>query len=343
MQKHTVSDFDLTVSIVNWNSGEILTNCLEALFRTIKRHSFQIFVADNNSDDNSMNALVQMFSNVRTIRNPYNKGLARANNQVLSQANSRYVLILNPDAIVTENTIDDMIDYLDNHPGYGLAACKVLGQDGSVIRTVIPIPSLSGELRISIKIFFYPFNKLIKNLPNGQSQDSAVKPLEVEAIGGPFLLANMKMIQDIGLMEEAFFLFSEELDWCIRAELRGWKRVYFSDKTIYHHLGTCRKKAPLCFSEYHFYRSRLLLFRKHFGLAKAVFLAVIYGFFGIWIQMTEISKNLLFQLLNKKRDKHSLKNAAARTKAVYDVIVTGFSVKSIEKNKITDLFKIADN
>jgi len=139
-------------------------------------------------------------------------------------------------------------------------------------------------------------------------------------------------------MEDAFFLFSEELDWCIRSKIKGWKLIFFPDKIIYHDIGTCRKKAPSSFSEYHFCRSRLLLFRKHFGLTKAVFLSAIYIFFGIWMMMTEKSKHLLFRLFNKKRDENIYLMAKARINAVSDVLRTGFMVKPVETDKNDKIF-----
>ena len=319
---------DLTVSIVNWNAGELIIACLNSVFNTIRHYSFEVCVVDNASRDSSMENIAKVFPRVKIIQNETNRGYARAHNQVLSIANSRYVLLLNPDCEIREGVVDEMIVFMDAHPDIGLAGCKVILPNHRISNTVVNFPTVTSGCWKLATHSFYPFNNFLKNVGMnkrvGLKIDKQVVEVD-EAITGPFLLSRMDMIRDIGMLDERFFLFSEENDWCMRAKKRNWKRVYFHNKIVLHLLGKCREKAPPAFSEYHFCRSRLLFFRKHYGLLRTIALSACYSFFGVWMLLVEVLKKLIYLALDRQREDDTIERSKARLRAVFDTL---FSLKN---------------
>ena len=311
---------DICISIVNWKTGLLLLDCIQSIYNTIKTHSFQITVVDNASSDGSIHDLATRFPDVNIILNDKNMGFAFAHNQVLSTLNSRYALILNPDCTVENFVVDTIVNYMDCNPKVGIVAPKALKPDSSVISPVIPIPTLLNEVYLTLRTI-YPFTNFIKNKKKDEEAfyDSK-KPMEVSAVGGPFLLVRTNMFKDIGLMENLFFLFSEEADLCLRASQKGWKRVYFPNQMVYHQVGTCRAKQSPDFSEYHFYRSRLIFFKKHYGTLALNTLSMVYLFFCCWTLTVESGKHLVAFLFKKKRSLLHIQCSKARMKAVFDVL-----------------------
>ena len=275
----------LTVSIVNWNAGELIIKCIDSVYNTIKKHSFEVVVVDNNSTDGSIQEVEKKFPYVHIIKNDTNVGYARAHNQVLKSTKSSYVLLLNPDCLLTNGAVDDMLDYLTGNPQVGLAGPKVVSRDGSLHKTVVDFPNMKTEFQRMLKAYFPPFGDRLSKLLSTQANKVAKshgRPTCVNStVSGPFLLINKSMLDDIGYLDEDFFLFSEENDICWRAKQKGWKRVYFPDKIVYHFLGESRKKAPLEFSVYHMHRSRLIFFKKHYGRKSFILLGLIYFFIGL--------------------------------------------------------------
>ena len=313
---------DLTISIVNWNSGHLIIKCLDSILRTVSRHSFQIFVVDNDSEDDSVEMIHRRFPNVILIQNQDNLGYARAHNQVLSIIETPYILLLNPDCEFMEDAIDRVLDVMDANPHAGLAGCRVLFSDQTVQNTIIACPTLTSELKRFLIYQFYPFSNLMR-----QIIDQATDPIDgyrdmflVKAIGGPFLMARTSMLLEIGQLDEDFFLFSEEIDLCLRAEKRNWDILYIPDCSVHHFLGKCREKAPTEFSEYHFQRSRLIFFLKHKGFLAWALLCCISMFFCAWSYVVEFLKTGIFIALGKEHNSLYLRNIAARKQAIIDVI-----------------------
>lgn len=296
----------LIVSIVNWNAVDLIIQCVASVFNIIKKYPFEIVIVDNNSSDGSVQKLEEIFPSLNIIKNKFNVGYARAHNQVLSSSKSDYILLLNPDCILTDGVVDDMLDYLVSNPRVGIAGPKVLSQEGKPYRTVVKFPNLKSELAGMLRAYFPPFGSRLSKLLASSPKilcDSDEVPLSVEdTISGPFLLMNKNMLEEIGYLDEDFFLFSEENDICWRAKEKGWERIFFPDRSVYHLLGESRKKAPPEFSVYHMHRSRLIFFLKHYGKMHMILLGMIYFFFGSYaLCLSSIKKTVLSKLSPKYR------------------------------------------
>ena len=313
----------LTVSIVNWNAGELIIKCIDRVFNTIKKHSFEVVVVDNNSTDGSIQEVEKKFPNVNIIKNDTNVGYARAHNQVLKSTKSSYVLLLNPDCLLTNGAVDDMLDYLTRNPEVGVAGPKVVSGEGSPHRTVVDFPNMKTECQRMLKAYFPPFGDRLSKLlstPAKKIAQSYRRPICVSStVSGPFLLLNRSMLDDIGYLDEDFFLFSEENDICWRAKERGWLRLYFPDAKVYHFLGGSRKKTRPGFSTYHMHRSRLIFFKKHYGKFWMATLAGLYLFSGFY-SMTIAHIRLIFWKHTSSYDEgRYIIDCESLVKAVMDV------------------------
>ncbi len=291
----------LTISIINWNSSELTRKCIESIFSTVQDVSCDVFVVDNNScieDKEQLKNIVHVFPGVNIVFNKKNIGYASAHNQVIRSTSSPYVLLLNPDSTLCSNTIDCMIYALQSEDDIGIAGAKVISPAGMFYPTVHRFPRIRDELLIMAQDYFYPFcfffrqfPKDIFDIPSVEAEEGKQIINVEECIAGPFLLLRRKMLEDIGLLEEKFFLFSEENDLCLRASEQGWRRVYMPDNKVWHALGGARKKAPPGFSSYHQARSKLLFFKKHHGTLSMYLVAGIYSFFSGYSLIVSSVKN----------------------------------------------------
>ena len=320
----------LTISIVNWNSYKLIRKCIESIFCTVKDVSCEVFIVDNNSsieDKEQVKNLVHIFPGVNIILNKNNIGYASAHNQVIRSTSSPYILLLNPDSTLCPNTIDCMIYTMESEKDIGIAAAKVVSPKGGTYTTVRPFPTIKNEFFSMVQNYFYPFGAMFtpsakkniceKSKPNGKIQN-VVKVQE--SIAGPFLLLRRTMIDDIGLLEEDFFLFSEENDLCLRADKRGWQRAYFPQYKILHSLGGARRNAPPGFSQYHQARSKLLFFEKHHGKISMYSLATIYSFFATYSLLISWVKKPLVFCFNRKQNVDHIRYCRSILKAVCSVI-----------------------
>lgn len=254
----------VSIVIVNYNTGKLLRSCLESVYAGANGTPFDVWVVDNNSHDESVTIVRSQFPTVNVVQNASNVGFSRANNMVISKSGSDYILLLNPDTLVIDDAIDRMMKFMDEHPRVGIAGCKVLNGDGTLqlaCRRSIPTP----------KVAFYRLTGLSRLFPNSRvmarynlTYEDPEKPHEVDAVSGAFLMIRRKAVEDIGLLDERFFMYGEELDWCLRAKRAGWAVMYYPLARIVHYKGESTKynsrKAAL-----EFYRAMYLFHKKHFA------------------------------------------------------------------------------
>jgi len=312
---------DLTISIVDWNSGRHIIDCLESVPASVKKYSYKTVVVDNNSSYKSTQIISKLFPGTIIIENDKNIGYACAHNQVISSMDSRYLLLLNPDTVLTEQAIDMVLDFMEGNPRVGVAGCRVLSADGTIQNTIIRYPSLGSEILRSAMEFLYPFNSLIKQVyyKSHKIIPDFSSPVVVDAISGCFIMLRSEMIKEIGPLEGSFFLFSEEADLCLRARKRNWCCAYLPQATVHHNLGGCREKASQEFSLYHFYRSRLLYFLKHHGKVQAFILGTTYFIFSLWFLLIQLLKKAVCHCLNTSRKDYS-EMSLATMKAVLHLL-----------------------
>jgi N-acetylglucosaminyl-diphospho-decaprenol L-rhamnosyltransferase len=213
---------DLSIVIVSWNVADKLEQNLEALYRTENGLSFEIFVVDNDSSDNTVNLVKDKYPQVRLIANRTNYGFARACNQGVSQAQGRYILLLNPDMRVFPETLPKMVYWLDEHPLVDLAGCKLLDEQGGIVRHVRRFPAIWDQLAIVLKLpHIFP-----RVLSSYLSDDfDYEKASQVDSIRGSFFMMR-RPTEGLPLLDERYFLWFEEVDFCRQIRQRGGQVWY---------------------------------------------------------------------------------------------------------------------
>ncbi len=249
---------DLSFVIVNFNSKEYLIPCLASIFETGNAEKWEVILIDNGSQDGSGVEVRRCFPKVRIIENHSNSGFAKAVNQGLRISSGRYVVLLNPDTRVREEALDGLLSFMDSHPDAGIAGVQLLNADGSRQNSIANFPSLATELlNKSLLRLFFP-----KKFPGKEKYYS--QPLEVDSVIGACMMVRRDAMERVGVLDEDYFLFLEETDWCYRMKRAGWKIFHVPQAQIVHFQGKSaekhRNKAKL-----EYYRSRYHFFKKHRG------------------------------------------------------------------------------
>jgi hypothetical protein len=218
----------------------------------------EVFVVDNGSMDGSGTAVRERFPNVCLIENEKNLGFAKATNQGIQRASGKYILLLNPDTEVKEGTIERFISFMDQHLEAGLVGAQLLNADGSKQNSIANFPSLATELlNKSLLRWLFP-----KSFP-GKEEDYS-EPIEVESVIGACMVVRREAMDQVGLLDEHYFLFLEETDWCYRMKRAGWKVYHVPQAEIYHFQGkSAEREKERARVEY--FRSRYHFFKKNRG------------------------------------------------------------------------------
>jgi len=265
---------DLSIIIVNWNTCALLAGCLQSLHDTIRKHSFEVWVVDNGSTDGSLAMVRERFPDTRLIANDQNVGFVRANNQALGRCQGRYVLLLNSDTEALAGSVDTAVSYMDAHPRAGLAGARLLNADGTFQASYTAFPNLWREFLILTALG----RRFIRTEFPSYGPQLAGGPRRITGyVEGAFLLARRDAVTPVGLLDEAIFMYAEEVDWCYRFIAAGWEVWYLPQVAITHYGGQSSKKLRTRM-EAELYRSRIYFFRKHYGGAAAFLLkALIYA------------------------------------------------------------------
>lgn len=253
----------LSIIIVNYNVKVFLQQALQSIYNAISGIDAEVIVVDNNSVDGSLQMLSDNFPQVKVISNDVNVGFARANNQALKIAQGKYVWLLNPDTLIQEDTTTKLIRYMDENPKVGLCGCKILNADGSLqlaCRRSFPTPwvaftKLSGLARM------FPKTKLFGRY-NLTYMDPEVET-SVDAISGSCMFARKEAVANVGLLDESFFMYGEDLDWAFRFHAAGWDVHYTPVTSIVHYKGESSKFAGWD-ALGNFYRAMDIFAQKHF-------------------------------------------------------------------------------
>ncbi|MHB9133083.1 MAG: glycosyltransferase family 2 protein [Armatimonadota bacterium] len=253
----------LSIVIVNWNTREDLRRCLASLPAGASTTSLEVFVVDNASTDGSAEMVEAEFPGVRVIRNSGNTGFAHANNQALRQCEGDYLLLLNPDTLVQPGALDVLIAGMEAHPDTGIGGAKLLNKDGSLQYSCRRFPTFTtGLFRNSALGRLFPGNHLVRDYLMTDFDHATIA--EVDWVSGAALCIRRKAFEAIGLLDETFFMYCEDVDWCYRAKLTGWKVCYFPAAVITHIIGCSSDQAVEAMVRAH-HRSMGIYFRKHFA------------------------------------------------------------------------------
>lgn len=257
---------DISIIVVNWNVCDLLRNCLTSIKAQTGdggRLSAQVIVVDNASSDRSIEMLHAEFPNVRVIENRENVGFSRANNQALALAQGRYLFLLNPDTELRPNALQTLFDYAEANPRVGIIGPQLFYGDGTLQSSRRRFPTLATAFLESTKLQqWFPRNGVLTRYYMRDTSDDATQP--VDWINGSAMFVRREVYNQIGGFDEAFFMYSEELDWCYRAKQAGWQIVYLPMAQITHYEGKSSEQA-VARRDINFNSSKIRFFRKYRG------------------------------------------------------------------------------
>ena len=249
---------DVSIVIVNWNTKNLLLQCLEAVYQTAGAVETEVYVVDNGSADGSGTAVKERFPGVTLIENQINLGFAKANNQALSLSKGDYLLLLNPDTRVEAEAIERLFSFMKGRSEAGAAGPQLLHSDGTKQNSIANFPSLATEL-LNKRFLRWLFPKKFPGKERVYRE-----PLEVDSVIGACMMVRRDAMEQVGLLDEDYFLFLEETDWCYRLKKAGWKIYHVPQAEVYHFqgkgVGMEKKRARI-----EYYRSRALFFKKNRG------------------------------------------------------------------------------
>jgi hypothetical protein len=235
-----------SVIIVSWNAKSFLLKCIESVLRQSPRDSLEVIVVDNASSDGSPQAVRDCYPAVTLIANDGNVGFAKANNIGIRASRGEYLFLINSDVVVSEGCFEKSLHYMAEHPEIGMLGPKIVGIDGKVQRSCMGYPSLWNTLCRALALdSLFPHSRLFgSHLLTFWNHDET-RPVEV--INGCFWILRRSAIEQVGLLDERFFFYGEDLDWCRRFNESGWKVVFFADAEALHYGGGSSSNAPVKF------------------------------------------------------------------------------------------------
>jgi GT2 family glycosyltransferase len=226
---------ELTVSVVSWNTAGLLRRCLTSVFNHRTRHRVEVHVVDNASEDGSAEMVRREFPAARLTVNRENVGFARAHNQVWRQAAGRYWLLLNSDAELRAGAVDALVRFMDSRPRAGLASARILHPDGTPQHCVPTAPTVTKKLlQLSGLHHLFPprLRARVMRGPHWGYDESVRAPW----VWGTALVARREAVAEVGPLAEEFFMYGEDIEWCLRMKKRGWE-VWFCHEAEVTHLG----------------------------------------------------------------------------------------------------------
>ena len=244
----------LSVIIVNYNVRPYLTACLDSVQRALDGVESEVFVVDNHSDDDSVEVVGRDYAWVHLINNRENLGFSKAKNIAIRQSKGEYILLLNPDTVVAEDTLKKAVGFMDQHPEAGGAGVRMHNADGTLApesRRAIPTPFVAARKMLGFTKRYY------------MSYLSWDAPAQIEVVSGAFMLLRRKAILEVGLLDEDFFMYGEDIDLSYRLLQGGWQNWYLPYDII-HYKGQSTSKSDFRYVHV-FYQAMLIFFRKHYS------------------------------------------------------------------------------
>lgn len=235
---------DVSIIIVNWNTRDILQDCLRSVYEQTKDVRFEVIVIDNASTDGSATMAKEEFPQAILIENLQNRGFAAANNQGMAIAGGRYILLLNPDTIVLDGAIQKSVLFADQNPSAAVVGVCIERPDGTLCRDCFRYASL---LNLIISTFgmhrLFPRSRFWGRERYSWWDYRSIRLVEV--VAGCYMLTRRQAIDIVGNMDESYFMYGEEMDWCWRFQRAGWKILYYPDARIIHYGGMSAAQNPV--------------------------------------------------------------------------------------------------
>jgi len=285
----------LSIIVVTWNGKKYAIECLESLQVNLDNLSAEVIIVDNASTDGTPEAIRIQFPNVTLIENHANLGFAKANNIGMALSRGRYLCLVNSDVVIPPGCLEKMVEFLEAHPGIGVLGPKMLSPAGSVVSSVRRLPTVWNTLCCALGLHrIFPRSAML----GGFSMD--VKGFDtvqnVEVVTGWFWMIPRKALQSVGGLDEQFFMYGEDIDWCRRFREAGWQVVYYPYIGALHYGAASSGEAPVRFYV-EMRRANLQYFRKHHGA-----IGILGYRFAIWIhELFRVIGNSLIYCYNGRR------------------------------------------
>ncbi len=284
------TNLELSIIIVNYNVKEFLQNLIYSIKKAACNISNEIIIVDNHSEDGSVEFIKEKFlqmGGIKLIANKENLGFSKANNIGLSEAKGKYLLLLNPDAVVSEDTFTKMVDFFESNPHAGLAGCKILNPDGTLqlaCRRSFPGP-WTAFCKVTGLSSLFPNSRLFARYNLTYLNEN--ETYEVDAVSGSFMMMTREAFEKVGCLDEEFFMYGEDLDLCYRIQKTGLKVYYVHSTQIIHYKGESTRRSSLDETKY-FYNAMHLFVKKHLSssflveiiLRAAIWFRNIFAFIG---------------------------------------------------------------
>ena len=261
-------NIELSIIIVNYNVKYFLEQALRAVYAAKQPFEIEVFVVDNCSQDGSVDLIKEKFPKVSLIANKENVGFSKANNQAIQQAKGTYVLLLNPDTVVDETTFAQTVAFMNRHPNAGALGIKMIDGSGTYLpesKRGFPSPFVAFCKTFGLSTLF-PKSKWFNHYHMGYLDKN--QNHEIEVLAGAFMLLRGSVIEEVGDLDEAFFMYGEDIDLSYRIIKAGYKNYYFAEHQIIHYKGESTKRGSLNYVRI-FYQAMIIFARKHFSGSQA--------------------------------------------------------------------------
>jgi len=287
---------DISIILVNYNTKKITADCIKSVIKFTKSVNYETILIDNGSSDGSLRYFNELNYPLKVVKNKYNLGFAKANNQGIKNAQGRYFLLLNSDTELNSNVIGEMVKWMDNHSKVGIASCRLRNADGSEQGTGGYFPTLIRVFSwMTIQDFplvdkiikpFHPIHRKYFNL----GKDFYNKKRELDWVTGAFFLVRKSVINEIGYFDENYFMYTEEVDLCYRAKQNGWQVFYLPRWDIKHYGGASGKSWSFVVPEY---KGIKLFYKKYYPLWQFPIMRII-------LKIGALGRIILFSILSGK-------------------------------------------
>jgi len=301
-------DMDVSIVIVSWNACDMLCKCIESVLAQSRRMGIEVIVVDNGSSDGSGKAVETQFPQVRLIKNKENMGFARANNIGIRASTGRYVCLVNSDVVVSDGCIEKLIEFMDENPRIGIAGPRILNPDGSLQPSCRHFPTIWSNFcqAIGLSRLFPQSEFFCDGIMKYWNHDHIRR---VDSLSGCFWVVRREALDQVGLLDEDFFIYGEDLDWCRRFHNAGWDVVFYPGAQAIHCGAASSGNAPIKFY-LEMQKADLQYWRKHHGVSGQLMYWMII-FMRQLVRMPVFALMYVFRARNRETTRFKLKRAFA--------------------------------
>jgi GT2 family glycosyltransferase len=263
----------VSIVIVSWNARHYLAQCLTTITQTVSKCTIETIVVDNASSDGSPELVSKEFPNVRLIRNEANLGFSKANNIGIRQSAGKYVCLMNSDVEVLDGCLEKLVDYMEAHSKVGMTGPTMLGPDGKIGRSCRGFPSIWNLFCHALGLdSVFPNSRFFGSYTLRYWPQNTSQPVDI--LGGWFCLVRREALQQVGLLDEDFFFYAEDMDWCKRFQRQKWSVMFLSEAASIHYGGGSSRQAPI---KYYIQQQRAdqQYWRKHHSKAEVAMYSCI--------------------------------------------------------------------